>query len=198
MPAWPSLTAPSWDRLFQAASIQAGFFTTQQGAEAGYSTQLLLHHIHAGRARRVRRGVYRLVHFPAAPHDDLVPVWLWAEAQGVYSHDTALFLHGLSDARPTHLHLTLPNAWRGRRLRVPEGVDIHHGDIPPGDRTAFGAVSATSPRRALNECARDSLSPKLLREAAQRAMNRGLVTRPELHDVEEALGPFGGITHSTT
>lgn len=188
-----TISGPSWDRLFQLAAPQAGFFTTQQGAEAGYSTQLLLHHIHAGRARRVRRGVYRLVHFPSAPHDDLVPVWLWAEGQGVYSHDTALVLHGLTDVRPKHLHLTLPNAWRGRRLRVPEDIDIHHGDIPRGDRTPFGAVHATSPRRALNECARDSLSPKLLRDAAQRALRRGIVTRPELHDVEEALSPFGGI-----
>jgi hypothetical protein len=55
---------PSWDALFDVAASQEGLFTTGQAAEAGYSSQLLYAHMHAGRVRRLRRGVYRLVHFP--------------------------------------------------------------------------------------------------------------------------------------
>jgi len=43
----------------------------------------------------------------------------------VTSHHTALSLHGLSDVLPAHVHLTVPDAWRQRRLRVPAGIVIH-------------------------------------------------------------------------
>jgi len=183
---------PDWDRLFETAGAQEGYFTTRQAADAGYSSQLLLKHIRAGRVARTRRGIYRLVHFPAGEHEELVTAWLWSERAGVISHQNALALHGLSDALPAHVHLTLPSAWRRRRFRVPADVVLHHADVPPEDRTWFGAVPTTSPRRSLNDCARDGLSPELLRQAAQQALRRGLVTTAELGDIEEALEPFGG------
>lgn len=187
-------TKPDWDRLFETAGAQDGYFTTRQAADAGYSSQLLLKHIRAGRVARTRRGIYRLIHFPAGEHDELVIAWLWSERAGVISHQTALTLHELSDVLPVHVHLTLPSAWRLRRFRVPADVVLHHTDIPPEDRTWFGPVPTTSPRRSLNDSAREGLSPELLRQAAQQALRRGLVTRAELGDVEEALKPFGGFT----
>ena len=184
---------PDWDRLFETAGAQDGYFTTRQAAAAGYSSQLLLKHIRAGRVARTRRGIYRLVHFPAGEHEELVGAWLWSERAGVVSHQTALALHGLSDALPTHVHLTLPADWRRRRFRVPADVVLHHADVPPEDRAWFGAVPTTNPRRSLNDCAREGLSPELLRQAAQQALRRGLVTRAELAAVEDALKPFGGL-----
>jgi predicted transcriptional regulator of viral defense system len=186
-------TGPDWDRLFETAASQAGYFTTQQAADAGYSSQLLLKHVRAGRMSRLRRGVYRLVHFPAGEHEDLVPTWLWSGLAGVVSHQSALTLHGLSDALPAHLHLTLPLAWRRRRFRVPSDVVLHHADVPVEERTWFGGVPTTCPRRSLNDCAREGFSPELLQHAAQQALRRGLVTRPEISDVEAALKPFGGL-----
>jgi len=50
----------------------------------------------------VRRGVYRLEHFPAGEHEDLVALWLWTDRAGVFSHETALALHGLSDTLPSN------------------------------------------------------------------------------------------------
>ena len=183
---------PDWDRLYETAAAQEGLFTTRQAAEVGYSPQLLVHHVRAGKVVRLRRGIYRLVHFPAGEHEELVAAWLWSDLAAVVSHETALALHGLSDALPAHVHLTLPLAWRHRRFRVPEGVVLHHAEVPPGDRAWFGAVPTTSPRRSLDDCARAGLSPELLRRAAHQALRRGLVTRPELGEVEAALGPFGG------
>lgn len=187
-------TKPDWDRLFEVAGAQDGYFTTRQAADAGYSSQLLLKHIRAGRVARTRRGIYRLIHFPAGEHEELVVAWLWSERAGVISHQTALALHGLSDVIPVQTHLTLPSAWRRRRFRMPADVVLHHSDVSPEDRTWFGAVPTTSPRRSLNDSAREGLSPELLRQAAQQALRRGLVTRAELGDVEEALKPFGGFT----
>ena len=184
---------PDWDRLYETASAQDAHFTTQQAADAGYSPQLLLKHIRAGRIARTRRGIYRLVHFPAGDHEDLAIVWLWSERIGVFSHQTALALHDLSDVLPEHIHLTLPAAWRHRRFRVPQGVVLQHSEVPSEDRVWFGAEPVTSPRRTLSDCARERVSPDLIRQAAQQAMRRGLVVQGDLADVEKALAPFGGL-----
>ena len=191
MPAPPP--RPDWDRLYEIAGAQEGFFTTQQAAEAGYSPQLLVHHVSSGRALRVRRGIYRLVHFPAGEHEALVSAWLWSERVGVFSHQTALALHRLSDSMSSQLHLTVPSAWRQRRFRLPEGLILHHADLSKRDRTWFGPVPVTSVKRTLSDCAREGLSPELLRQAARQALQRGVVVRGDLGDVRAALKPFGGL-----
>jgi predicted transcriptional regulator of viral defense system len=185
---------PDWNRLFEIAAGQQGLFTTQQAAEAGHSSQLLRHHVHARRVVRVRRGVYRLVHFPVGEHEELVAAWLWSERAGAISHQTALALHQLSDVLPSRIHLTLPSAWRKRRFRVPADIVLHHADVSPEDRVWFGGVPATSARRTLNDCAEQGLSPGLLQQAAQQALLRGIVTSVELAAVEAALAPFGGLS----
>jgi predicted transcriptional regulator of viral defense system len=188
-----AIDAPDWDRLFAFAAGQSGLFTTQQAAEAGYSSQLIAHHLGAGRVKRVRRGVYRLVHFPAGDHEDLTAVWLWSGREGVFSHQTALALHELSDVLPSQVHLTLPESWRSRRLRLPDGVIVHPGDVADGERHWFGPVPVTSPLRTLEDCAAGHLSPELLRAAALEALARGLVARRELAVVRAALASFGGL-----
>lgn len=185
--------SPDWDRLFEIAAAQDGLFTTRQAAEAGYSSQLLAHHLRAGRMLRVRRGVYRLVHFPAGDHEDLAAIWLWSERQGVFSHQTALALHDLSDVLPAQVHVTLPATWHQRRLREPEGVVLHYGDVVESERHWFGPVPATAPLRTLEDCAAGHLPPELLRGAALDALDRGLVARIDLAAVEAALSPFGGL-----
>ncbi len=187
------LQKPSWDRLYATAAAQAGFFTTRQAADAGYSSPLLFKHVGAGRVARERRGVYRLVHFPAVEHAELVVPWLWSEQVGIVSHQSALALHELSDVLPAKTHLTLPRAWRSRRFRVPPGVVLHHKDVRACDRAWFGAVPATAPTHTLNDCARSGISPELLGAATTQALRRGLVVKADLCDVAKALKPFGGI-----
>jgi predicted transcriptional regulator of viral defense system len=184
---------PTWDRLYEIAGTQSGHFTTRQAADAGYSPQLLLKHIRAGRVVRIRRGIYRLVHFPPGEHEEMVVAWLWFERGGVFSHQTALSLHGLSDVLPKQVHLTLPAEWRLRRFRIPKGVVLHHANIPAKERVWFGPVPVTSPARTLTDCAREPVSPELLRQATQQAVRRGLVALSDLHEVERALEPFGGL-----
>jgi predicted transcriptional regulator of viral defense system len=186
-------TEPSWQALYDTAAAQEGLFTTRQAAAAGYSDPLLAHHQKTGRIARIRRGIYRLVHFPPGEHEELVTAWLWTESMGVLSHQTALSLQGLSDALPAQIHLTLPLTWRHRRFRVPKGFVLHYADVPNEERSWHRAVPVTSTRRTLNDCARTGLSPDLLRQAAKQALVRGLVTKAELADVEKTLKPFGGI-----
>jgi hypothetical protein len=46
----------------------------------------------------------------------------------------------------------------------------------------------------MSDCAKQGMSPELLRQAARQALRRGLVTHSELGDVETALTPFGGLS----
>lgn len=117
-------SSPSWDKLFEIAAAQDGYVTNMQAAEAGYSLPLIQFHIHAERLERAQRGILRLVHYPAGEHEDLVVLWLWSQQQGVFSHETALMLHDLSDALPAKLHMTVPSAWSERRLRLPKGLPL--------------------------------------------------------------------------
>jgi len=186
-------TDPTWQALYDVAATQEGLFTTRQAASAGYSPPLLAHHQKAGRITRVRRGIYRLIHFPHGEHEELLTAWLWTEGKGVISHQTALSLHGLSDVLPAQIHLTLPLTWRRRRFRVPADFVLHYADVLPKGRSWIDAVPVTSIPRTLNDCALADLSPDLLRQAAKQALARGLVTKAELGDVEKALKSFGGI-----
>jgi len=128
---------PTWQALYDVAASQEGLFTTRQATSAGYSPPLLAHHQKAGRIARVRRGIYRLIHYPPGEHEELVTAWLWSDNQGVISNQTALSLHGLSDVLPTQIHLTLPPSWRRRRFRAPNGVRLHFADVPP-PQTRYG------------------------------------------------------------
>ena len=175
-----SPTTPSWDELFDLAAGQDGLFSTAQAAEAGYSPQLLQKHLRTGRVRRVRRGVYRLVHFPPGEHEDLAAVWLWSNRAGVFSHETALSLHELSDVLPAQVHLRVPSNWSQRRLRVPQGVVLAYADVPKVDRTWVGPVQVTAVRRTLADCLAAGVAPDLVNLAIQQAGHRGLVPKAEL------------------
>ena len=180
-------TRPVWARLYETAAGQEGYFTTEQAAEAGYSPPLLAKYLQSGKIVRTRRGIYRLVHYPPGEQEDLVVAWLWSERASVFSHETALALHDLSDVLPARIHLTLPAAWQRRRLRVPEGLVLHHADVDASDRTWIGAVPVTSPRRTLLDCVRAHVSPDLLGQAWQQAVARGLVARNDVDELERAL-----------
>ena len=187
MPA--TAPGPDWNRLFETAATQEGYFTTSQADEVGYSPQLLAKYLQNGRVVRARRGIYRLVHFPPGEHEDLVTAWLWSERKGVLSHETALSLHGLSDALPARIHLTLPAAWARRRFRVPEGVVLHHADVSERERTWVGSVPVTSPRRTLVDARHANLSPELVDQAIRQAVARGLIAKKDAARLEVRGAP---------
>ena len=182
---------PDWDVLYEIAASQDGYFTTRQAAEAGYSRPLLARHLGSGRISRARRGIYRIVHFPSSDHEDLTVVWLWSDRVGVLSHETALALHDLSDALPAKAHMTVPSAWRRRRLRVPSGVVLHYADIAGRERDWSGSVPVTSPRRTLLDCVADRLQPDLVAQAHKQALGRGLIAG-ELPEVLAYLSDAAG------
>lgn len=172
----PSPSSPAWQRLYATAEPQAGMFTLTQAEACGYSSQHLQKHLRAGRILRVQRGIYRLAQFPAGEHEELVTLWLWSGRVGVFSHETSFFLHDLSDALPARVHMTVPTAWRARRLRIPEGLVLHHDDLPASVRTWIDVVPVTSARQAIAECILAHVAPELTEQAIRQARQRGLIS----------------------
>lgn len=179
--------APDWDALFEVAQGQAGYFTTRQAAAAGYSPPLLAY-LGSKKVRHVRRGIYRLVHFPPGEHEDLVVLWLWADQAGVFSHETALALHDLSDALPGKVHMTVPPSWRRRRLRVPAGLVLHFADVGDADRASYSAVPVTAPLRTLRDCIEANVAADLVRQGILQARRRGIVSAKDEARLVAELG----------
>ena len=79
--------------------------TTSQVAELGFSRALLSKYVKEGLLERGRQGVYLL---PNSVHDDMYTLMLRSE-KIVFSHDTALFLNGLSERTPFEHSVTIPS-----------------------------------------------------------------------------------------
>jgi predicted transcriptional regulator of viral defense system len=169
-----------WQALFKLAGKQEGLFSARQARSAGCSPQLLAKYVASGRVERVQRALYRIVDFPAGEHEDLVAVWLWSRNEGVFSYETALFLHDLSDALPMRAHLTAPSSWARRAIHAPDHIVVYHADIPERDRVWIGPVPATSVRRTLSDCLHASVAPDLIAQASRQAAERGLITADEV------------------
>jgi predicted transcriptional regulator of viral defense system len=169
-----------WDALFAIAVGQEGLFSAAQAKEAGCSQQLLGRYLATGKIERVRRALYRVVHFPRGENEDLIALWLWSKTEGVFSHETALFLHQLSDALPTRAHLTLPKVWSRREVQTPVRVVLHYDTLLEDDRTWLGPVPVTTVRKTLADCLHAHVSAELVAQASVQAAERGLITSAEV------------------
>lgn len=165
------------DGLYRIAESQAGYFTAQQALETGMDRSTLLHHARpGGRYERVRRGLYRLRHFPSSPHEHVVAAWLPLPEPAVVSHESALELYDLSDVIPSAVHITLPRAKRGQRPRA--GVRFHTFEHPPGpDETRrIAGVVVTSPERTIVDSLEAGTQLEQIELAVSQALERGLTT----------------------
>ncbi|MBM4061808.1 MAG: hypothetical protein FJ265_12040 [Planctomycetes bacterium] len=178
----------NWPDLLRLATTQGGCFSLTQALELGFSTPLLQHHLRTGKLQRARRGIFRVAHLPAAEDEDLVVVWLWSKQRGVFSYRTALALHGLSDALPAGIDLTLPLAAAKERRLAPDRVSLHLSDLSPDEQTWVGNVPVTTVLRTLRDCAAMPVSPDLLLQALHEAKARGLVARRELDALRAQVG----------
>ena len=166
---------PSWDDLHEVANSQSGHFTAQQADEAGFSAQLLHKHVQNGNLERVARGIYRITRFPPSDHEDLVVLWLWSDREAVFSHETSMQLHDLSDALPARVHMTMPRT-TSRRKKIPEGAVLHFADIPEGDRQWLGPVQITKPARSVLDVSAAHGDASLVAQAIDQGIRTGLFT----------------------
>ena len=170
--------------LYQLAEPQAGYFTTTQALAAGFSHRQLSYYASTGRFLRIRRGIYRLAHFPHSPHEDLFIAWLRVGKGAVISHESALALYELSDILPTETHLIVPP---GTSRRHP-GLQLHTNRLQPGDITMYAGLPVTTVSRTLAHVTAAGLADELVIQAVHEAVQRGLVTKRCLLNMADQQG----------
>ena len=183
-----TITRPDHDALFETASAQAGYFTTAQALDHGFSSALLTHHTKTGRFLRVARGLYRLRDYPSEPGEEIVAAWLRQGAGAVVSHESALELLDLSDVIADQVHLTVPR--ERRRLVAQPGVTIHTTTHPLADADVISrhGVRLTAPPRTIADVAAAGMAPDQVSAAVSQALRRGLTTPAFLREAARSRG----------
>lgn len=180
------------DGLYRLAESQAGYFTAGQALAAGMDRSTLSYHARpGGRYERVRRGLYRLRHFPTSPHEQVVAAWLPVRgAGGVISHESALEFYDLSDVIPDVVHISLPRAKRGQRPRA--GVRFHSLERPPGvsEQRRLRGVPVTTPERSIVDSLEAGAQPEQIEMAVHQALERSLTTRRRLREAASGRSAY--------
>ncbi|MDR0898065.1 MAG: type IV toxin-antitoxin system AbiEi family antitoxin domain-containing protein [Oscillospiraceae bacterium] len=178
----------------------AGMFTTAQANAAGVSNERLRLLVQSGALARPAFGVYAL---PDAFFDAMYAAQQ-RRPQIIYSHETALYLHGLTDRDPLGYSVTVPAGYNTARLRQ-EGFTVYtirrelHAVGISEARTVFGhAVQAYGIERTLCDCLRSRnrmdiaiLSDALKRYAKRKDKNLNtLMQMAKTFHVEKPLGGY--------
>ena len=100
--------------IYEEIKKNNNMITTSQVLSLGYSKQLLTNYVKEGLLERCRQGVYIL---PNTVHDDMYTIMLRSD-RIVFSHDTALFLNGLSERTPFLHTVTIPTNIMQLRLHI--------------------------------------------------------------------------------
>lgn len=92
---------------------------------------------------------------------------------------------------PGTIHVTVPGAFRGRRM----GVTVHRDVVAPDDRTIRNGVRVTTPLRTIADVALGDTAGA--RIALSDALERGLVRRGQFERASlrypRAAEVFGGV-----
>ncbi len=177
----------AFDRLYEVALDQQGYFTAKQAVAAGYADNVHPFHVKAGNWVRERRGIYRLAKFPPTERPDLMLWSLWSRGRddrprGVFSHETALSFYELSDVNPARLHMTVPPGFR-KGTPIPKGLALHRARVHESEVQDVLGVKVTTPLRTLADMVEEGIVQKDHQEqAVKEAFARGLVTNAQLSD----------------
>ncbi len=179
-------------KLYGIASLQQGYFTARQAKEVGYADSRFPYHVKKGSWIREGRGIYRLANYPIGDRPDLVYWSLWScnrlgDVQGVFSHQTALAIHDLSDIMPARYHLTVPRGFR-RYHKPPENLILHFADVQENEIREFEGYRVTSPERTIRDVLLDeSISDELLIQAISDGLQKGVISSSQLTKLVDEL-----------
>jgi predicted transcriptional regulator of viral defense system len=177
--------------LVDVASSQGGYFSAKQASRLGYTAPKRTYHVRVGNWIRERPGIFRVVSYPLPERPDLIVWWLWSrdrseKPQGVYSHQTAISLHGLTDLMPSRLHMTVPLGFR-RSAASSKGLNLHLADVPDHDRELIDGVPVTNALRTLLDLVNAGDVPVGdLRAAYRDAVKSGKITRVQIAAAEKS------------
>jgi len=169
-------TKPDFNKLYEIAEGQVGYFTTAQAESAGFSRERLSSTVKSGKFQRLAQGVYRLVYFPASSYEDLFVAWLVTGPHSVISHESALAVYELSDLLPGAVHVIVPRTASRRR----KNIRLHTNRLKPGEITTRGGLPITTVARTIADVASSGMAAELVVQSIQEALRRGLVSEAGL------------------
>ena len=151
------------EELMELALRGNGIVTSADATGEGIARRELSEAVERGELVRLSRGVYAL---PDAWEDEFV-LAQHRFSRGVFSHETALCLHGLTDRAADQLTMTFPHGYNtGNAKRA--GIDARtvsadlHGIGVVEVMTPYGnAVRAHCPERAICDLFRSKPAPDL-------------------------------------
>lgn len=130
---------PYADQILKIAQDNNGTVTSEQVTKAGISRQFLKVLVEKGLLERSERGVYIL---PMLFDDEMFNLQMRFK-RGIFSHETALFLHDLTDQTPIKYAMTFPLGYNTTLLNS-ENVNYYR---VKDDLYLIGIVDAKSPNK---------------------------------------------------
>lgn len=183
--SWDALS-DAFDRLAKVSSPREGYFTRAEARAAGASDPIFDVLLREHKIEPSATDVFRLAHFPPSDHEELIVLWLQTERRGVLSHETALFLHELSDILPGRRHITVLPGWTPEGSAIGNNIDIHWANVDEDEIRWCGPVPYTAPLRTLRDCIAVGVSPDLIEQAIEEGLQRGLFRKDQLPPIIQA------------
>jgi predicted transcriptional regulator of viral defense system len=181
------------DRNLQAAlSENGGIISVRQSASAGISHIQLLRGMQSGELERVSRGVYM-------SSDELEDVMYIAQLRRpkiVFSHDSALSLHNLTDRYPLSHSVTVPTGYNTKPL-MGDGFttfsvkrELYEQDIVRIPTPLGHAANTYGLERTIVDCirSRSRMDTEIVTEATKRYVARTNKNLGRLMDIAEQFG----------
>ncbi len=185
------------DKLLEIAESQQGYFTSRQAVECGFSRANFHRKLRSGKwCKEGLRGIYRLANYPSPARPELALWTLWSANKqghplGIWSHETALDIHGLSDVAPAKLHMSVPKNFR-RSTAIPNVLCLHFVDeIPPSNIEQRQGYRVTTPLRTLGDVIREGVIQNEQIEVAildlgiKKSLIKGLATIQEMEQLKQ-------------
>lgn len=180
----------SKQKIFEIAESQQGFFTSQQAISCGYSSSTHDYHMKRENWIREHRGIFRLAKFPYSSQTQFVVTALWTmnrdnEIDGVYSHESALVLHDVTDANPNKLYMTVPKHFR-RHSKPPYEVELFKQTLKDSEVIHDRGYKITTPlRTVLDLISLSKTEERIVIQALQQFYEKGHLTKKEIEIVSE-------------
>ena len=177
------------NQLFEIADRQQGFFTAKQAEKCGYARSNFHLRFSSGEWIQEGRGLYRLGHYPTIDRPELILWSLWSRnrqdlPQGVWSHETALDIHELSDVMPAKMHMTVPPTFR-RRSEIPKVLCLHHAFLKKSDIEERQGYRVTLPLKTLIDIVEaGTVADNFILQAVHQATERGIILQKELNALQ--------------
>ncbi len=168
-----------------------GVLLTKDIVEAGISNQLLSKYVKKGYIERVAQGVYLSID----AFEDEMYVLQARSRKAVFSHETALYLHDLTDRDPLQYTITLPSGYNATKFKENGAYvyfikkDLLDLGIETG-QTPFGrTVRVYNKERTICDIvrSRNAIDPAIVNEGIRRYLSMKGKNIPKLLQYAEQL-----------